>query len=199
MYPQLTFLTFISVTKYVACGTAPRFDKTTPTSDGPCKERLWAHTYGAMARFGQLKPNYSSLYDRHNLDHRCVFDVKGVVQAVGRQPGGDMKVYLTLDDANFAYAGAVSLYVPLKKNEFYPLGDMVDGKKRWMVAEIVCAAPKQKRGKGIDPKTGKEWKLPEEWSPVTDSQNDGAVIACRGYDNTVYIPHPRGSSGMGRG
>ena len=190
-----TLLALVTGLKYRSCGTPPRVDRTTPGSDSPCNSELWARTYGAMSRFGRdLVPNPRDLYDRMNLDHRCVFDVKAQVESVSPQPDGDMKLWLIIDDASFMFPQAEPGFVPLRKIEFYPDGEFDSNhNKRRVVAEIVCAAPKQKRGSGIilgsDPPEA--WHLPNEMSPVTDPRNDNGVIACRNYNNTVYIPQPK--------
>lgn len=152
------------------------------TSTPPCKPELWRATYGAMSRFGILKTNPTSLYDRHALTHRCVVNVHGIIRKIHAERDGDVKIMLALDASNYPPFGS------------YPENMLINehNLNKWLTVEIVCAATPKPRGTGKDPKTisqtnpqGLDWKWPGIMSPVSDSQNDGAVVACRNYTNHI--------------
>lgn len=125
-----------------------------------------------MSRFGEYTGG-PDLYTRKELHHRCVVDVRGTVVSVDSyekgQMDGDVKIKLRLHESNYFPKGYYGKTELLNKHN-----------NGLLTVEIVCAVKPRKRLPG--------WKLPNEMSPVTDPNNDGAVIACRGYKNLVTIP-----------
>jgi hypothetical protein len=133
------------------------------TSVIPCDTTLWAHTYGAMKRFGVVEPKNLNPYDRHALYHRCVYDVRGqVVGKPGEDKDGDYKFTLKLDRSNFMPTGFYSDEELLGKTHQSPQANA--GAEDTIIVEIVCGAA------------------------VTDPQNTEAADACRDYSYPGYKP-----------
>jgi hypothetical protein len=107
--------------------TTTRADSSeTLSSDAPCDPKLWAHTYGAMERFGDLidpaQPGY-----RKVLKHRCV-TVRGLITSgPTTNMDGDVKWKIQIDPLTYM-AG------------FYKEEELLDPDNHGVLAvELVCA------------------------------------------------------------
>ncbi|MBA3241204.1 MAG: hypothetical protein H0T60_08245 [Acidobacteria bacterium] len=183
-----TLLSFIASNPY-ACSTPPRTAHSDAelTSLPPCNTALWPKTYGPMKRFGvpptpQQLAGGANPYVRSVLEHRCVHNVKGTVKDSGEQPDGDYKLLIALD--NSQPTAAQPPMIPLDRAKFYPDGNQ----RKWITAEIVCAATPAMRLKGKDA-SGRPYVYPDIMSPVKDHFCTECVEACMNYTNT--IPRPR--------